>query len=275
MKQGDLIYRASEKKRLSFGLALLTHVVLVLLLFFGVHWQNPPAEPLEIEMWGEVPASVQRAGREQESVVESTVSPVDVPTPAEIAPQMSDAVVKPEIIVEKKPDKKQEALKPQKLPLAEKKQPEEKPKEVKIKPIAAKKPNRSLDLENLLKGAKNDNKQGAAIGSAQGGAEGIAGAVKGGRGGALDGYLSQLKQQVRSKTIYSEVGSANPSAVLKIFVLPDGTIRDVQIVSFTGDIGFANARKQALLVLQRLPPLPPQMSFSQEREWTLRTRLRE
>lgn len=286
MKNQD-IHIVVEKRRLAFALALLMHILLLLFLLVGVSWQNQPIAPLAVEIWGGMPAELQRQSV-PENATETKIPQTTVPTPPAVAEQEAPvtSTIAPDIIEEKIQIQKKAEQKPaKKPPIAKKEGANVPPRTVDKKPPVAKitenKSSRDnpLDIQNILRDAVAGPKEGKATGTSQGSATGQAGGTAktlgGGRGGALEGYLSQLKQLIRDKTIYIDNGGANPSAVLKIFVLPDGTIRDVHIVRTEGDPAFASARKQALLMLQRLPPLPAEMRFSEQREWTVHTRLRE
>lgn len=291
MKNQD-IHIVVEKRRLAFALALLMHILLLLFLLVGVSWQNQPIAPLVVEIWGGMPAELQRQSV-PENATETKIQQTTVPTPpavaepdASLTPTIAPDIVEEKIVEEKIQIQKKAEQKPdKKSPIAKKEGANVPPRTVDKKPPVAKitenklSRDNPLDIQNILRDAVAGSKEGKAAGTSQGSATGQAGGTAktlgGGRGDALEGYLSQLKQLIRDKTIYIDNGGANPSAVLKIFVLPDGTIRDVHIVRTEGDPAFASARKQALLMLQRLPPLPAEMRFSEQREWTVHTRLRE
>lgn len=287
------IHILAERRRLSFVLALLMHTLLLVFLVFGMQWHSKPASPLEVEIWGGIPAPLQRQGQangvEEADSVKQDIEEARMPTeeaPQKMPRETPVPVTKPDIVEErKKPEEKKPKEEPKKE--AEKKvepkkqEPPQKQTPPAVTKPAAKTSNNLLDIQNILKGAADGSKQGkSATGSPHGAAGGQPGgsarSAGGGKGNQLEGYLTQLKQTIRDKTIYVEKGTDNPAAVLKIFVLPDGTIREVQIISATGDPAFAAARKQALLLMQRLPPLPAgTTSFSEQRVWTLQTRLRE
>jgi colicin import membrane protein len=286
MKNRD-IHLASEKKHLSFVLALLMHVLLLLFLFVGVRWQNQPLAPLEAEIWGGLPTQLPREGlppapAPEEMPQQISSLPDSPPVKAVETKPVEVVPVVPEIVEEKPKEEKKlkDALKERVLDKPLNKQ-EKKPKATQVvfpkKTENKKLSDNPLDLQHLLQ-RTSSGKLSHAAGNLQGsaaGADRAAQTVGGGKAGALEGYVNQLTQLIRNKTIYADNGTGNPSAVLKIFVLPDGTIREVQIISTAGDPAFAAARKQAVLMMQRLPPLPAGMSFAEQREWTVRTRLRE
>lgn len=265
----DLQNSYEEKRVLSFSLALMMHIVLFLFLLVGINWQTEVEVPIEVEMWGEMPATA------------ATAPPVLAPIipkrePQEEPQDVTPLPVKPDIVEEKrkrKPTLKKEKeiskVEKNKKPLEEKKSLEKKPAppKEKIKPA----PN-PLDLQSIARGTVNAQQKSPSLGAGKGLSLSTS---ADGRGRELDAYLNQIKQIIREKTIYVGEGVANPSAVLKVFVLPDGSIREVKILSVTGDPMFAQARRQAFLMMQKLPALPVGMRFSQEREWTIRTRLRE
>ena len=289
------IYIAAEKRRLSFGLALLMHLLLLIFLFFGIHWQNQPVVPVEVELWGDMPAALPHqsspppAAPEQKEEIQKESLPVNSPLLKTEKTESVKAVV-PKVVPDIVEDKQKLHGEKLTLPLnkasdhkPDLKKQEKRPKEPQVVPpnkAGNKKLNDNpLDLQTILQSAHARNKlDQSATGNlpkSPTAADSLTHSRGRSQGKALESYVNQLKQLIRDKTIYADNGGGNPSAVLKIFVLPDGTIREVHIISAAGDPAFAHARKQALLMMQRLPPLPDSMRFSEQREWTVHTRLRE
>ena len=74
---------------------------------------------------------------------------------------------------------------------------------------------------------------------------------------------------IKSHTIYSGNKQVDSRAQVKVFLLPDGTVRDAQILKKMGDPAYAEAARRAVMTTQKFPPLPKGKSFSNMREWTL------
>lgn len=271
-------YKVTEKRSWSFFLALFMHIILFAVLFIGLRWQNDPIVPIEVEMWTNIPTA---AAHQSEVMQEPSNIEAILPNNEEqTIESIKEAPVKentpkvvPDIIEKQEKRNKEETRRkaePQKETKKTSSPPVAKPIQQKIPPKQSKeKVSKPLDIANIVgKAPKSDPR----FSSSQ---NGVSGAKGGGKSSVLDAYLSQVKQIIKMNTIYSTNDGSNPSAVLKVFVLPDGTIRDVQIMSAVGDPAFAQARRQALLMMQKLPALPQGLKFSEMREWTIRTRLRE
>jgi colicin import membrane protein len=266
MKNTD-IHIAAEKRRLSFALALLMHAGLLLFLLASMRWQNQAIAPVEVEIWEGAPLPSKAAPAQASQ---------DTAEFAQPAAHAEAVALAPDIVEEKQTLKVEKPVKdvgPNKKPVLIKQEKKLKEKQGVVKEAQYKKQSDNpLDLQHLLQSTltKPNN---STVGKSGAGAGATTNTGK--AASALEEYLHQLQKLIRDKTIYAGNGTSNPSAVLKIFVLPDGTIRDVQIVNTSGDPAFAIARQQALLMMQRLPPLPAGIRFSEQREWTVRTRLRE
>ena len=89
-------------------------------------------------------------------------------------------------------------------------------------------------------------------------------------------YIATLKRLLRDKVVYSGNQSQQASANLRISVLPDGTITQVEVISTKGDAAYAAAVQRAVRSLVRLPPRPNNEPFTGEwRNLTPNFRLKE
>src|SRR5450756_1627396 len=108
-------------------LAVLVHVLLVVFLFFGVHWQSRQPEAVMVELWNSLPApAVEKVVAQPEAPPKPEVKPEIKPEP-----KVEKAVEppKPDIALEKKKESKKEPPKkePPKKELAKKELPNLKP----------------------------------------------------------------------------------------------------------------------------------------------------
>ena len=83
----------------SFLLALVMHLLLGIVLYYGVHWQSSTPVGAEAELWEEIPAATAPPPREPEP--QPVVQPRPVPAPP--APQVKSKVEEDaDIALEKK-----------------------------------------------------------------------------------------------------------------------------------------------------------------------------
>ncbi len=67
---------------------------------------------------------------------------------------------------------------------------------------------------------------------------------KGGAGGS-GGYIDGLRSLLRSRLVYSD-DAGNPSVQVRITVLPDGSIQNVEVIKSSGDAAYADASNARL-----------------------------
>lgn len=279
------IFQRDERRGLSFVLALAMHALLALFLFVSVQWRTQRAGTVSVELWGSPPPAPV-VETKSEPKPEPKVEPREAPKPQP----------KPEPVPEKKPDIVEEKVKKQAKEEKPKPQPaskvkvEEKPKpKVEAKPEPKAQPEKkpepkkteSNNLANLLGQAMEQRNQantppqaggkpggtGANVNAQSNSAPGL-GAGGGGRLG--DAYLGQVERLIKSNLVYPDNRPDNPKAKIKVFLLPDGTIRDAQLVKSIGDPAYAEAARRAVITTHTFPPRPDGKGFSGDmREWTL------
>ena len=92
----------------------------------------------------------------------------------------------------------------------------------------------------------------------------------GGGGKPGDAYLGLVVRLIKSNLVYPDNRPDNPKAKIKVFLLPDGTIRDAQLLQSVGDPAYAEAARRAVMTTRTFPPQPGNKMFSGDtREWTL------
>lgn len=268
------IFERDERRGISFALALAVHGLLALFLFVSVQWRTQRAETVSVELWGSPPpAPAVEAPAIPEPKPEPKVEPKVAPKPEPVPARKPD-------IVEEKIKKPVEKPKPQPASLA---RIEEKPK-AEPKKDAEKKPEPKKtepDLASLLGQAMDQRNKAPTVPTLPGGKPGGTGANlnaqnnaapgvgTGGGGKPGDAYLGQVVRLIKSHLVYPDRPD-NPKAKIKVFLLPDGTIQDAQLVKSTGDPAYAEAARRAVMTTHTFPPQPGGKSFTGNmREWTL------
>lgn len=245
-------FERDERRGLSFALALAVHLLLVLFLVVSVQWRTQRVETMDVELWGGPPPAAQQ----QVAVQQAKPQPrVEEPEP--------ELVRKPEIVQEKtKPKEKPKPQSASPVKAEKKPDPKLKPAEQSMEGL--------LDLANLSK-AKDARPNGrpGGTGTNPKALTNHAGAGSGGGGRPGDSYLGQVVRLIKSNTIYSGNKQVDSRAQVKVFLLPDGSVRDAQILKRLGDPAYAEAARRAVITTQKFPPLPGGKSFSSMREWTL------
>ncbi len=268
------VFEREERRGLSFVLALAMHGLLVLFLFLSVQWRTQRVETVSVELWGGPPPA---------PVVETLPQPEPKPVARVETKPEPVPVKKPEIVEEKikKVAKPEEKPKPQpaSVPKVEKK-PEPK---VEPKKVVEKKPEpKQSEFDKLMSGALTDlsKRSDAARPDGKPGGTGtnpkaVANAGPGvgaGGGGGKPGndYLDQVGRLIKLNLHYPDNKPDNAKAKIKVFLLPDGTIRDAQLLKSVGDPAYAEAAKSAVMTTHTFPPQPGGKIFSGDmREWTL------
>ncbi|SFN49606.1 TonB C terminal [Formivibrio citricus] len=247
-------FERDERRGVSFVLALAVHLLLVVFLFVSVQWRTQRVESVDVELWGGPPPAQERVVVQQTKPQPKVKEPEPEPEP----------VRKPDIVQEKAKPKPKEKPQPQPAsPVkAEKKPEKKKPAEQGMEGL--------LDLANLSKArdARPNGRPGG-TGTNPKAVTNNAGAGAGGGGRPGDNYLGQVVRLIKSNTVYAGNKQTDSRAQVKVFLLPDGTVREAQVVKKSGDPAYAEAARRAVITTQKFPPLPGGKSFSSMREWTL------
>ena len=213
-------------------LAVLMHVFLAALLFFGVRWQSSPPAVIQAELWSAMPQTAAPAPR--------PVPPppkVEAPRP-EPKVEVEPPKVKPDIVekapVKVEPPKKKEPVKVE----APKPQPKPEPLKTPPKPAVEAPPAPPSDLANLLKSAGTPS-------------TGKDPQTSGPRGN--ENYISRLQNAIRSQMRYPETGTDNPVVSVRVEQLPNGEVSNVTIVKASGVRAFDEAVERAIRTASPLP----------------------
>ena len=243
MREAPTQPRAAPGKRISFALAVLMHVVLALLIIYGIHWQTSQPDIVEVELVRAFPPA---------------------PTPA---PEP-----KPEAPPEPKPEPKPEPVKPPPKPeIAQKEKP--KPEPVKPPPKPAPKPEPPKPdpfQEQLKREAEHLQRQKAADSAAQELDQLKAQRANAAKATALTEYIARIKGKVRGNIVLPGDLKGNPEAVFEVTQLPSGEVLAVKLKKSSGHPAWDGATERAILKSSPLPK--PAKSELFQRELVLKFR---
>jgi colicin import membrane protein len=231
LTSGPAIFDARDEPgyAASAALAAAVHVVLALLLLFGVSWQNRAPVSVFVELW-EPPPSAPDAS--------------EVPPPARVAePALEPPPVRPEIVERAKPA-------PRSPPKAQAKPA---PKvEAKAPPKAAPPPDDTLRRrmqeeaarEQLALNAQRERERVKEL---------LARDAAGARERGLASWMDKVSAKVRSNVIEVPNVSGNPEAIFEVTQLPNGEVLDVKLRKSSGNRLLDEAIERAILKSSPLP----------------------
>jgi len=214
----------------SFVLALLVHLLLFAVLFFGVRWQSRPPEPVTVELWVPPAPVVEQPAPKPEPRIEPKPEPVvEVPKPDIVIPHKA----KPE------PKPKPEAAKP-------------KPEPVKPPPIVRprdddlqKRMREELAREqNSLRADRDRREITDQLTREQASAQ----------KSAMSGYADKIKAKIKGNISLPQDIKGNPEAIFEVVQLPTGEVLPpVRLKKSSGHKGYDEAVERAILKSSPLP----------------------
>ena len=241
-------------KYFSLGLAVLVHVLLAVILFYGVHWQTKMTDVVEVEL------------------VRAPVSPAPTFHPAPVIQPIPEPALEPKPVAEpppapspKKPDiaikeKVKEVPKP-------KPQPEPTPA-VEPKPDTPPRKTSFLDqlkkeAEQLLRRKKTDAAT-ADLDKEKAASEANA------RNKSMADYLSRIRGKIRGNIVLPPDVKGNPEAVFDVTQLPSGEIVTARLRHSSGNAMLDEAIERAILKSNPLPKPEKSDLFSRTLELSFR-----
>lgn len=216
-----------------FVLALLMHLLLGALLYYGVHWHSTAPAGVEAELWEPTP--------EIAAQTEPEVQPVQAAKPveeeeADISLQekarQAEAAAREQALAKQREAQAREE--------AARKEAQRKATEAQVQREAANKAERRSELARL---------------QAQAGSAGAAGAGTGTGSSARpsSGYADRVRQRVKPNIIFTGEVSGNPEAVVAVRMAPDGSLLSARLAKSSGNSDWDNA---VLRAVSRSDPLP-------------------
>lgn len=209
-----------------FLLALLMHLLLGVLLYYGVRWRN--AEPVGVaaELWEPIPEA-------------AIPEPANTPVPAAKPVEAEEA----DISLQEKQRQAERAARDE----AQARQ-----RENQARAEAARKEAQRQATEAQRQASNAQRQEELARLRAQAGTAGP-GAGTGSATKASPRYADRVRQRVKPNIIFSEEVSGNPAAVVAVHMAPDGSILSSRLAKSSGNAAWDNA---VLRAVSRSDPLP-------------------
>lgn len=220
-----------EPKPVAAGmLALAVHVVFLLLLVYGVRWQNRAPDSFAVELWQSLPA--------EEVVITKEPAPVLAREPE--APPAAPPPVTPKAEIdlrEKKIEKK-----------VEKKVEKQTPPEADKKALQRQ---REAEERRLLQDDAERRRLAAqSLASLQ---ARVRDEVSAATAAEIGRYQDMIRRRIRDNIVMPPDVAPNAEAVFKVTLLPDGTVRDVELQQSSGHRAYDEATERAIKMAYRLP----------------------
>ncbi|MCX7961631.1 MAG: TonB C-terminal domain-containing protein [Burkholderiales bacterium] len=235
-------------------LAALVHAALFALLVFGVRWQNPPPEPVLVELWAAPPdpAPAPKA--------EPPPPPSAEPAPA---PTAAPRIERPDIELKApSPKPKPEPAKPLAPPQAQKAPP---------KADATKTPSPEDDARRRLQEELLREQQALAAERERAALrENLAREAAAANARALAAWIERIRAKIRGNILLPPDLKGNPEAIFDVVQLPTGEVLSVRLRKSSGHAGYDQAVERAILKSSPLPrPDRPEL-FQRELELRFR-----
>jgi len=251
------------------ALAVAVHLALLAFLWIGINWQSATPVAVEAELWSPQtrdaaptppPPPPQPQPKPQPQVTPPPqAQPVEPPKNVDIALQQEkkrkeeqlkqQQAAAEQARQEKLKEQAEQARKEQQQKLAEQKKAE-----AEKQAALEKKRKQDAAYAKLQKEMRQEEMQRltSAVGS---GGSGQA-AKSQGNGRADAGYTQKVAAKIRSNTVFSvpENLNGNPAVQYDVELLPDGSVRSIELAKSSGLPGFDEAVRRAILASQPFPP---------------------
>jgi colicin import membrane protein len=260
------VQRRDPGANASAALAVGVHVLLALVLFFGIRWRTKHPEPVMAELWSQLPAAeAPRPAPPPPPVVAPKPEPKpEPPPPPKVEPKPEP---KPDIALEQEKKRKEEAEKKRREDEAlKKKRDEEAAKKKREDELKAKAEQERKDKELAEKRRRDDQAaerkrmQDQLARELSGAAPKAAASapVQGVPGPAADpsavaSWQSQIVAKVKSNIVLPPDFSGNPEAQFDVLLLPTGEVQSVRLIKSSGSRVLDDAWERAILKASPLP----------------------
>jgi colicin import membrane protein len=213
-------------------LAASVHILLFLVLIFGVRWQNRPPDTVQVELWNEPVAAPIQVEPKPEPRVEPAPPPLLKPEPV---------IPKPEIVEKKAPP-------PKPVPKVEPKPKAEPPK-------AAAKPRDEEAQRQIREQLAREQASLAVDRERQHIRDQLARDAASANSKALETWMGKIQVHVRSRINkqIADAVSGNPEALFMVTLLPNCEVLKISMLKSSGSSAYDNEVERAIL---RASPLP-------------------
>jgi colicin import membrane protein len=282
----------SRDKRISRALAVGMHVLFVLLLVFGVSWQQRHAEPTAVvDLWSALPPPKQEAPvpPPPKPVVKEPPKPLPkpeakpvpkpeakpVPKPEAKPVPKADIALKDKLEKERKLKEQQELERRKERELERRKEEDAKKLKAQQQAEARKKEDEKRKLEKERVAEEAEAKRQAAEKQAL--ADKLAKEQAAAQKRIYDEYVRQISNKIKRYIVEPPNLQGNPQVEFDLRLLPGGEVLEpsLRLKRSSGNAAYDQAVERAILKASPLP-LPPDPSlFSMFRELNLKIRPKE
>ena len=277
-----------RERKIARSLAIGMHVVVLVLLIFGVVWQKRTSEPAAIvELWGSMaPPKAEPAPRPKpepepkprpkpEPKPEPKAPPPPPPKPEVKAVPKADIALKEKLEKERKVKEQQEQEKKKQQELERRKEEESKKLKAQQQLETRKLEEEKKKLEKERLAQEAEAKKAAAEKAAMDAK--LAKEAAAARAGEMDKYTRMIRERVRRFIVEPPNLQGNPEVEIELRILPGGDVLEpsVRVRRSSGNPAYDQAVERAVMKASPLPvPSDPAM-FNQLRELNLKVRPRE
>ncbi|MDF3838598.1 cell envelope integrity protein TolA [Cupriavidus basilensis] len=225
-----------------FLLALLMHVFLGVLLYYGVHWQSSTPVGLQAELWDATPATTAQPPE-----------PAALPHPAP-APTVQPKEEEADIALQQQKRREAAAARQEAQEQARQQAREQADQRARLAREEADARARQATAANAQRRSELERLQAQAGGTvASQGVGNRAGNTAGAGGTASSGYPDRVRRRVKPNIIFTEEVSGNPAAVVAVQLAPDGSLLSARLTKSSGNSAWDSA---VLRAVERSDPLP-------------------
>ncbi len=257
--------RASRGKGPAIAMAVLVHLALFTLLFFGVNWSNKEPPPVQVELWNNLPeqkVAEARPAPEQKpepplKAEEPKPAPVAKPEPAPAAEPEPAPLPKPDLALKEKQEKER---KQKEQTEKEAKEKEAKEKEQKEKVRKEQEANQQKAKQQEAQAQKEKQEQEALAQKAQ--QEELArqqaektkaDSERAAQKSLMDNYIAKIREKIRSNTDVPDGVPVGTRLVVKLVVLPTGEVLSMDPIGGSGNKIYNDVVMRGI---KRAEPLP-------------------
>ncbi len=208
----------------SMALALAVHLLLAIVLFFGVRWQNRPPETVSVELWAPPPVPV--VERPEPPKAEPKVEPALPPKPEPV-------IEKPEIVLKAPPKPKPKPEPPKADPKPEPPRPAAQARD---DPMKRRMMEELAREQTSFTTARNQQQESAARDSK-----------------AIAGWVDKVRDKIRGNVVMPPDVKGNPEAIFDVVQLPTGEVLSVKLRRSSGIRALDDAIERAILKSSPLP----------------------
>ena len=283
-----------RERKVARALAIGMHVVVLVLLIFGVVWQKRTSEPAAVvELWGSMappkaeppppptPKAKPKPEPEPEPPPKPKAKPKPEPPPPPPPKPKVEAVPKADIALKEKLEKERK-VKEQQEQEKKKQQEIERRKDDEAKKLKAQQQLETRKLEEEKKKLEKERlaqeaetKRAAA--EKQAIADKLAKEAAAARAGEMDKYTRMIRERVRRFIVEPPNLQGNPEVEIELRILPGGDVLEpsVRVRRSSGNPAYDQAVERAVMKASPLPVPSDPAIFNQLRELNLKVRPRE